>query len=423
MRGTWGTRGMRVATGLETGGKVGRAATIIVSMRFDIVTIFPGFFESVFAHGIMSRALKNGLVTVEAHDLREYAHDRHRTVDDRPFGGGEGMVLKPEPLAEALEALGVRARDQGTKGPRERESGEQGSSKSASRQVSELAGKTKAGPSTRPAGAGLAQDDSSSGGAATAAQDDNSAGRTRVILLSAQGRLFTQAVARELAGLSTPRTWTCPRGPRVERVVLVCGRYEGVDERINELYCDMELSIGDYVLSGGELAAAVVVDATMRLIPGVLGNEASGEFESFGALDGSGGDRSGDDVDGRGSAIAAWGRRVAGLSAVHEAGGVWRIARAGGADERGSCGDQALAAGAAAAQDAEEPAGAAGRRGAECGGFADDRGDSRREGAFIARELIVARVRVRAGTPARQPARTPALHSGGDSGTTFKLLK
>ena len=98
---------MRVATGLETGGEVGRAATIIVSMRFDIVTIFPGFFESVFAHGIVRRALKNGLVTVQAHDLREYAHDRHRTVDDRPFGGGEGMVLKPEPLAEALEALGV----------------------------------------------------------------------------------------------------------------------------------------------------------------------------------------------------------------------------------------------------------------------------------------------------------------------------
>jgi tRNA (guanine37-N1)-methyltransferase len=96
-------------------------------------------------------------------------------------------------------------------------------------------------------------------------------GGARVILLSAQGRVFTQAIARELAGL--------------ERVVLICGRYEGVDERINELYCDMELSIGDYVLSGGEPAAAVVVDATMRLIPGVLGNEASGEFESFGAAD------------------------------------------------------------------------------------------------------------------------------------------
>ena len=183
-------------------------------MRFDIVTIFPGFFESVFAHGIVSRALKNGLVTVEAHDLREYAHDRHRTVDDRPFGGGEGMVLKPEPLAEALQSLGIKSKDQ------------------------------------------------------TAGIADH---RTRVILLSAQGRLFTQQVARELAAL--------------ERVVLVCGRYEGVDERINDLYCDMELSIGDYVLSGGELAAAVVVDATMRLIPGVLGNQASGQYESFGAPD------------------------------------------------------------------------------------------------------------------------------------------
>ena len=157
---------------------------------------------------------------VEAHDLREYAHDKHRTVDDRPFGGGEGMVLKPEPLAEALGTLGVKSRDRGNKGTREREDRDE---------------------------------------------------ETRVILLSAQGRLFTQAVARELAGL--------------ERVVLLCGRYEGVDERINELYCDMELSIGDYVLSGGELAAAVVADATIRLIPGVLGNEASGEFESFGAAD------------------------------------------------------------------------------------------------------------------------------------------
>ncbi|MGA2754731.1 MAG: tRNA (guanosine(37)-N1)-methyltransferase TrmD [Terracidiphilus sp.] len=188
-------------------------------MRFDIVTIFPGFFEGVFAHGIVRRALKEGLVTVEAHDLREYAHDRHRTVDDRPFGGGEGMVLKPEPLAEALEALGVKSRDQRSE-IRDQKDGDQ---------------------------------------------------KTRVILLSAQGRLFNQQVARELAGM--------------ERVVLVCGRYEGVDERVNELYCDMELSIGDYVLSGGELAAAVVVDATMRLIPGVLGNEASGEFESFGAAD------------------------------------------------------------------------------------------------------------------------------------------
>jgi tRNA (guanine37-N1)-methyltransferase len=183
-------------------------------MRFDIVTIFPGFFESVFAQGIVRRAQTSGLVEIRLHDLRDFAHDRHRTVDDRPFGGGEGMVLKPEPLAEALESLGIKSRDQAT-GNREKP--------------------------------------------------------TRVILLSAQGRVFTQAVARELAGM--------------DRVVLICGRYEGVDERVNELYCDMELSIGDYVLSGGEPAAAVVVDATMRLIPGVLGNEASGVYESFGAPD------------------------------------------------------------------------------------------------------------------------------------------
>jgi tRNA (guanine37-N1)-methyltransferase len=184
-------------------------------MRFDIVTIFPGFFESFLAHGIVRRALKEGLASVETCDLRAYAHDRHRTVDDRPFGGGEGMVLKPEPLAEALEGLGIRPK------------AERGAADSAS--------------------------------------------PTRVILLSAQGRVFTQPMARELA--------------KLERVVLVCGRYEGVDERINDLYCDMELSIGDYVLSGGEPAAAVVVDATVRLIPGALGNEASSEFESFGADD------------------------------------------------------------------------------------------------------------------------------------------
>jgi tRNA (guanine37-N1)-methyltransferase len=207
-------------------------------MRFDIVTIFPGFFESVFAQGIVRRAQTSGLVEIVLHDLRDFTHDRHRTVDDRPFGGGEGMVLKPEPLADALEALGVRPK------------AERESSRSASQQVSESAGKSAA---------------------ANFAQDDEEKRGTRVILLSAQGRVFTQSVARELAAL--------------ERVVLICGRYEGVDERINELYCDLELSIGDYVLSGGEPAAAVVVDATMRLIPGVLGNEASGEFESFGMAD------------------------------------------------------------------------------------------------------------------------------------------
>src|SRR5579863_3600577 len=182
------------------------------NMRFDIVTIFPGFFAGIFGHGVVRRALAAGLASVEVHDLRAFAHDRHRTVDDRPFGGGEGMVLKPEPLAEAMASLAV----------------------------------------------------------APKVERDSRAGST-VILLSAQGRPFAQSVARELAGL--------------DRVVLICGRYEGVDERINLLYCDQELSIGDYVLSGGELAAAVVVDAITRLIPGVLGNEASHEYESFGAAD------------------------------------------------------------------------------------------------------------------------------------------
>jgi tRNA (guanine37-N1)-methyltransferase len=207
-------------------------------MRFDIVTIFPPFFESVFAQGIVRRAQSSGLVEIRTHDLRHFAHDRHRTVDDRPFGGGEGMVLKPEPLAEALEKLGVKPKP------------ERGSQAASHPTLSaEERAKDRATP----------------------AQDEMSSRGTRVILLSAQGRVFSQAVARELAAL--------------DRVVLICGRYEGVDERINELYCDMELSIGDYVLSGGEPAAAVVVDATMRLIPGVLGNEASGVYESFGAPD------------------------------------------------------------------------------------------------------------------------------------------
>src|SRR6185437_3472040 len=149
---------------------------------------------------------KEELVGIGVHDLRTFTHDRHRTVDDRPFGGGEGMVLKPEPLAEAMSSLGI-----GAKAEREE------------------------------------------------------ATSTRVILLSAQGRRFDQGVARELT--------------KLDRMVLICGRYEGVDERVNELYCDLELSIGDYVLSGGELAAAVVVDAVMRLIPGALGNQASSEFE------------------------------------------------------------------------------------------------------------------------------------------------
>ncbi len=197
-------------------------------MRFDIVTIFPDFFARILEHGILRRAQATGLVTVNAHDLRVFTHDNHRTVDDRPFGGGEGMVLKPEPLAEALKFLGIE--------PKEAQQAE---------------------------GVGAA--------AENAAVGDSTRSRARVVLLSAQGKPFTQAVARELAAL--------------ERVVLICGRYEGVDERINLLYCDQEISIGDYVLSGGELAAAVVVDAVTRLLPGALGNEASRHFESFGAAD------------------------------------------------------------------------------------------------------------------------------------------
>jgi tRNA (guanine37-N1)-methyltransferase len=182
-----------------------------MAMRFDIITIFPGFFAGIFEHGVVKRAIQSGLLSVGVHDLREFTHDRHRTVDDRPFGGGEGMVLKPEPLAEAVEYLRV------------------------------------------------------------AAKSERDAQRETVILLSAQGKKFSQATARELA--------------ETQRVVLLCGRYEGVDERISELVADQELSIGDYVLSGGELAAAVVLDATMRLLPGVLGNDASSENESFGAAD------------------------------------------------------------------------------------------------------------------------------------------
>jgi len=215
-------------------------------MRFDIVTIFPGFFAGIFEHGIVRRALAEGLVTVNTRDLRAFAHDRHRTVDDRPFGGGEGMVLKPEPLAEVLAAIGIAPRAGGVPGDRS-ESGSSpghGLSRAGRDEVSSV----PLAPEVLP-----------------------SAQRTRVVLLSPQGRPFTQTLARELAGL--------------DRVILLCGRYEGVDERINQLYCDMELSIGDYVLSGGELAAAVVVDAVVRLVPGVLGNEASGEFESFGAAD------------------------------------------------------------------------------------------------------------------------------------------
>ena len=190
-------------------------------MRFDILTIFPGFFGApaeksvdgtgIFGSGMLRRALSSGLVSAHVHDLRGFAGGKHRTVDDRPFGGGEGMVLKPEPFAAALEALAVAPK-------RERKTS-----------------------------------------------------RETVILLGAGGEHFTQALARALAA--------------TERVVLLCGRYEGVDERVAELLADREVSVGDYVLTGGELPAAVIVDAVTRLIPGVLGNAASHAFESFGAPD------------------------------------------------------------------------------------------------------------------------------------------
>ncbi|HEX5284859.1 MAG TPA: tRNA (guanosine(37)-N1)-methyltransferase TrmD [Bryocella sp.] len=182
-------------------------------MRFDLVTLFPGFFESTLRYGILERALRSGLAAVFTHDLRNWTHDRHRTVDDRPFGGGEGMVLKPQPIFECVESLGVTPKP------------------------------------------------------------ERDTTRESVILLSAQGKRFTQAAARHLAGL--------------ERAVLICGRYEGVDERVSQLLCDQELSIGDFVLSGGELGAAVVIDATVRLLPGVLGHEDSSVYESFGLGDDS----------------------------------------------------------------------------------------------------------------------------------------
>src|SRR5580658_287609 len=178
-------------------------------MKADIVTIFPDFFRGPLDHGITRRARETGLVKIEVHDLRAFTHDRHRTVDDRPFGGGEGMVLKPEPIFDCLEPLGLASREQ------------------------RLAG----------------------------------AAKQSVVLLSAQGERFTQKVAAELATL--------------DRMVLICGRYEGVDERVADFIADRELSIGDYVLSGGEMAAAVVIEAITRLLPGALGNEASARQESF----------------------------------------------------------------------------------------------------------------------------------------------
>ena len=176
-------------------------------MKFHIVTIFPEFFRGPFEHGVIQKAREAGLIEIQVHDLRTWTYDRHRTVDDRPFGGGEGMLLKAAPIFEAVEAIWpgyIKGSGEGSK----------------------------------------------------------------VVLLSAQGKRFDQAKAREFSGL--------------KELLLICGRYEGVDERVAEHLADEELSIGDYVLSGGELAAAVIVDAVARLQAGVLGNETSSVDESFG---------------------------------------------------------------------------------------------------------------------------------------------
>ncbi|MCU0573300.1 MAG: tRNA (guanosine(37)-N1)-methyltransferase TrmD [Syntrophobacteraceae bacterium] len=169
-------------------------------MIFDILSLFPGMFVSPLSDSILGKAVERGLISVRVHNIRSYARDKHQMTDDRPFGGGEGMVMKPEPIVSALRAIG---------------------------------------PEPRP----------------------------RIILLSPQGKLFDQRAARRLSGLP--------------RLILICGRYEGVDERVARHFVDEEISIGDYVLTGGELAAMVMVDAITRLIPGVLGNDLSAEAESF----------------------------------------------------------------------------------------------------------------------------------------------
>ena len=219
-----------------------------MTMRFDILTIFPNFFSGPLDHGILSRAIASGAVQVVTHDLREFTHDRHRTVDDRPFGGGEGMVLKPQPIFDCVESLGA--------------AGSRSESGEASNKINI---NLIDGCETESAGSKIF--------VAPPIESKPTRDLTlqSVILLSAQGKPFTQATAHRLATL--------------DRVVLICGRYEGVDERVADLLADEELSIGDYVLSGGELAAAVVLDATVRLLPGVLGHADSARYESFGAPD------------------------------------------------------------------------------------------------------------------------------------------
>jgi tRNA (guanine37-N1)-methyltransferase len=178
------------------------------SLKIDVLTIFPEFFGAVFDFGIVRRARAAEIVEIGVHDLRSFTTDKHRMTDDRPFGGGDGMVMKAEPIFNAIEKL---------IGTTEREK--------------------------YPAG-------------------------TRVVLLSPQGRVFRQAVAKEFAA-------------EAKHIVLICGRYEGVDERVNEALVTDEISVGDYVLSGGEPAAIVLVDAIVRLLPNALGSETSAVNDSF----------------------------------------------------------------------------------------------------------------------------------------------
>ena len=174
-------------------------------MQIDILSLFPEMFQGPLSTGLFQRAVSRGLVKVCLLNIRDYAHDRHRTVDDYPYGGGAGMVLKPEPIFEAVEDLQSR-------------------------------------------------------------WSDEERAETPVILLTPQGRLFCQQIAEDLS--------------RHRRLLIICGRYEGVDERVSEHLATDELSIGDYVIGGGELAAMVVVDAVVRLLPGVLGSEESPRDDS-----------------------------------------------------------------------------------------------------------------------------------------------
>ncbi len=176
-------------------------------LRVDIITIFPEFFREAFDYGIIRRARAAGIVEIATHDLRRWTSDKHHVVDDRPFGGGDGMVLKPEPIFAAVEELAGASKREGF------------------------------GPGTR------------------------------VVLLTPQGKVFSQSLAADLS--------------QSEQVVLICGRYEGVDERVAAALVTDEISIGDYILSGGEPAALVVADAMIRLLPGALGSETSAENESF----------------------------------------------------------------------------------------------------------------------------------------------